>query len=87
MGVAFTWFILVNKLSLQLHLHNLQPVYSFSNGKRIIFVAQFVDVDSVSILNVEHEIPGLTEDLLTLTALQVNFFALGCFLLKACCNK
>ena len=63
------------------------PLYSFSNGKRISFLAQFVDVDSVSILYVEHEIPGLAEDLLTLTALQVNFFAVGCFLLKACCNK
>ena len=62
------------------------PLYSFSSWKRIIFVAQLVDVDSVSVLNVEHEVPGLTEHLLTLTALQVNFFAVGCFFLKAC-NK
>ena len=63
------------------------PLHSFSNWKRIIFVAQLVDVDSVSVLGVEHQIPGLTEHLLTLTALQVNFLAVGCFFLKACCNK
>ena len=62
------------------------PQYLFPSLKRIIFIAQFVDVNSVSILHVEHQVPGLPEHLLTLTALQVNFFAVGCFFLKAC-NK
>ena len=62
------------------------PLYSFSNRRSIIFLAQLVDVDSVSVLDVEHEVPGLAKHLLTLTALQVNFFAVRCFFLKAC-NK
>ena len=66
--------------------HSSQPEQSFSTRNWIIFLAQFVDVDPVSVLDVEHEVPGMAEHLLTLAALQVNFGRLdmGGVLLKAC---
>ena len=80
-GWVLIWFIFSEQTA-----SASQPDQSFSIWLRIIFLAQLVDVDPVSVLYVEHEIPGLAEHLLALTALQVNFFAVGCFLLKAC-NK
>ena len=66
--------------------HSSQPEQSFSTRNWIIFLAQFVDVDPVSVLDVEHEVPGVAEHLLALAALQVNFGRLdmGGVLLKAC---
>ena len=49
--------------------------HSFFFRIRIIFLIQLVDVNTVSILDVKHKVPSLIEYLLTLTALQMNFFA------------
>ena len=41
-----------------------------------IFLAKFVDIYSVGVLRMEHQIPRLAEDFFTLTALEVNLLSL-----------
>ena len=66
------------------HRYSSSLLISLCCGWWTVFLAQFVDIDSVSILSVEHEVPGRGEHLFTLTALQMDSLPTGCcFFLKA----
>ena len=45
-------------------------------GATTVFLAEFVNIYSVGVLRMEHQIPRLAEDFFTLTALQVNLLSL-----------
>ena len=80
--VGVSYMLYIGGQTAGLHSLTLTPSLA-ATLRRISLVAQPVDVDSMGLLYMEHQVPGVVEHLRTLDALQVDLLALRCLFLKA----